>query len=293
MNRWRTRAATSRRYSAVERTSSIGASSAASTSAARSAVSGVGGRPSRAASVAVARTASAPRSRARAGRRATAPRRRRPSVAPAERHHDLADRLGPSRSDLAEAELVAGGEPDPDAKQQLVGGERRLPVGSPELARRHDPFASDRAQHERRVRREQDRQGVAGRRGVHDVAADRPAVLDLCGADRRGRLDQHGEMLAAQRRSPDVRVGRQGAHHDLVALDGDAAQGVQAPQVDDPLRRLTELAGEVDHQVRAAGDRPCRRRLGHGGVRLDQVVRARDRRLDGHRSDLRPGRPAA
>ena len=68
-----------------------------------------------------------------------------------------------------------------------------------------------------------------------------------------------------------------------VAVDGDPAQLVEAPQVEHPLGRLAELAGERDHQVRAAGDRPSRR-VGEGRVRLGERARAHDRRLDRHRS---------
>ena len=280
MSRWRTRAATSRRYSAVERTSSIGWSSPASVSAARSAVSGVGERPDR--------TAFGRGGTDRGGRHGperepdVRPRRGAAAVPPAEREHDLADRLRASRPDLAEAELPAGHQRDADAQQELVGCQRRPPVGGPERVRGDGPFPTCRADHERGVGGEQDRQRVPGGRGVDDVAAERPAVLDLGRADRRGRLDQPGEMLAADGRAADLRVGRQGTEADRVAIDGDAAQRVEPPQVDDALGRFAQLAGQRDHQVGAAGDRPG----GAGGedrVRVGEVARARDGRLDRHR----------
>ena len=68
-----------------------------------------------------------------------------------------------------------------------------------------------------------------------------------------------GRCSRQTRRAADLRVGRQRAEADRVAVDGDAAQLVEPPQVDDPVGRLAELAGERDHQVRAAGDRPGRR----------------------------------
>ena len=83
MNRCRIRAATIRRYSAVERTSSIGESSPASVSAARSAVSGVGARALERASVA----------RARIGVAATDPRATRTS-----RHARGAADVAPGRA---------------------------------------------------------------------------------------------------------------------------------------------------------------------------------------------------
>ena len=63
-------------------------------------------------------------------------------------------------------------------------------------------------------------------------------------------------MLATDGRAPDVRVRGQGAEDDLVALETDPAQLVEPPQVDEPCRWLAELAGQGDHEVRAAGDRP-------------------------------------
>ena len=67
-----------------------------------------------------------------------------------------------------------------------------------------------------------------------------------------------GQMLAAERGAADVGVRRQRAEDDRIAIERDAAQLVEPPQVDHPLRRLADLAGEADHQVRAAGDRRAR-----------------------------------
>ena len=65
-----------------------------------------------------------------------------------------------------------------------------------------------------------------------------PAVLDLRRADRRGRLDQRGQVLAAERRAPDVGVGRQRAEDERADSSVDAAQLIEPPQVEDALRRL-------------------------------------------------------
>ena len=108
---------------------------AARTSAARSAVSGVG-----------AREFERSLGRGRADRRGRNRPESQPDVAPTaatsppspptERHHDLADRLGTARADLPEADLVAGRERDPDPEQQLVRSERGPPVRRPEDGRR-------------------------------------------------------------------------------------------------------------------------------------------------------------
>ena len=95
-----------------------------------------------------------------------------------------------------------------------------------------------------RIRGEQDRQRVAGRRGVRDVAAERAPVLDLGRTDRRGRLDQRRDVLAAQRGAADVGVRRQGARDEGIAVDGDAAQRIDRPQVDDARRRRCQFPGQ-------------------------------------------------
>src|SRR4051812_19377348 len=90
-------------------------------------------------------------------------------------------------------------------------------------------------------------------------------------------------MLAAEGGPADVRVGRQRAEADRVTVERDAAQLVEPPQVEDPVRRLTELARQGDHQVRAAGDRSGRPGpVCEPRVRLGEVARRRDGRLDRH-----------
>ena len=195
--------------------------------------------------------------------------------------HDLADRLGAPRPDLAEASLSTNGQREPDPQQQLVRRQGRSPVGGPEGSRGHLALAADRTADQRRIEREQDRQGIARRRCVGGIAADRAPVLDLGGTDRGGRLDQGRQVLAAERRSPDFRVRRQRAEDDRVAIQGDPAELVEMPQVEHPLGRFAELAGQGDHQVRPAGDRGDRP-LAQQRVGGRQVRRAGDGRLDGH-----------
>ena len=57
-------------------------------------------------------------------------------LAPGERHDDLGDGLRAPRADLAEADLAARRQRQPDAQQQLVWGERRPTVSGPEGGRR-------------------------------------------------------------------------------------------------------------------------------------------------------------
>ena len=147
------------------------------------------------------------------------------------------------------------------AEDQLVAA-RAPSGGSRSRSRRPGPSRSPRSEpsDERRVRGEQDRQRVAGRRGVGDVPAERAAVLDLRGADRRGRLDEGRNVLAADGRAPDVGVGRQRTERRALAVDGDPAERIDRPQVDEALRRLAQLAG----QARPSG--PCRRRSAATGM---------------------------
>ena len=67
-------------------------------------------------------------------------------------------------------------------------------------------------------------------------------------------------------------------------LERDAAQLVDARQVEHPIRDRPELAGDRDHHVRAAGDR-ARRAGGEALVGLEQAARRVDRRLGGHVGD--------
>ena len=164
---------------------------------------------------------------------------------PAQGEDDLADRLRPAGADLAEADLPVGHERDPDAQTtQLVGGQGRArgsrsrsrPPGS--TARRVTEPTTIEASVASRTG-----SMSPGRRGVGDVAAERAPVLDLGRPDRRGRLDQGRQQSSrqtAERRI--VRVRRQGPERERVAVEGDPAQLVEPPQVEQPLRRLAQLA---------------------------------------------------
>ena len=294
MIRCRTRAATtggSRRSSGRRR---WGGARAASVSAARSAVSGVGraalqrglrGRgPDR-------RGRDGPERHADVAPRA--PARRAGAVAPGDGHHDLADRLGAPRADLAEADLAARRERDADPQDQLVRGERRPAVAGPEVARpatvrspRPLPSTNDASSASRTG------SVSPGRRGVGDVAAERAAVLDLGRADRRGRLDERREVLAARAPSGGSRC-TSSARRATTASPSTVMprSSSRRHRSSDPLRRLAELAGQRDHQVRAAGDRPRRGRRRSSASASARRARADDGRLDGHR--LPVGLPAA
>ena len=177
-----------------------------------------------------------------------------------QRHHDLRDRLGPPRPHLPEPQLAARRQREPHLEDQLVRRQRRLAVGDEVVEGLDLTLAALATDEDHRVRREEDRKRVARRRGVRDVAAERPAVLDLRRTDRRRRLDEGRQVLAAQRRAPDLRVRRPGAEDEAVALERDPPERVDSGQVQHPLRDRPELAGDRDHDVGAARDRARRDR---------------------------------
>ena len=177
-------AATRRRYSAVERMSSIGAISSRSVCCA----SAIDAPAASAASVRVARTTvgadAAKRDRA-AGRR------------PTRGDDDLRDRLGRARPDFAEP-LPPANRRDLERDDQLVRAADGLPVAGVERGERHPPRAAGAFQDDDGVGRGEHRQRIARRRGIGDVAADRAAVLNLHAADfaRGGR--QHRQAPAGR-----------------------------------------------------------------------------------------------
>ena len=137
----------------------------------------------------------------------------------------------------------------------------------PERGGGHAPLAARPADVDDRFHREQDRERVAGRRGVGDVAADRRPVLDLGRADGRRRIDERRHELAAQGGLPDLSERRQRAEDErslligpvLGRLDGDAPEFLDAPDVEARGGWSADLAGDLDEQVRGAGDGPQRR----------------------------------
>ena len=156
-------------------------------------------------------------------------------------------------------------------------------VGGPELARRDGPLAAGADERERRVEGEQT--GSVSPAG-EALAAFPPSVprfwiwaapIVAAASTSPGRCSRQ----SAERRIS--RVGGQRAEDDRLAVDRDPAQLVEPPQVDDACRRLAQLAGQGDHQVRAAGDRPrgvAGRRPGRHGPRPGRA--GWRRRVDRH-----------
>ena len=102
-------------------------------------------------------------------------------------------------------------------------------------------------QHHHRIRGGEDRQGVAGRRRVRDVAANRAAILDLNAADfARGR-HQHRQLDADERGSDHVRERRERANRQRLAPRLDRPQRVEAPQIQEALvLQRPEVEGDIE-----------------------------------------------
>ena len=84
--------------------------------------------------------------------------------------------------------------------------------------------------------RERRRTEVTGGVGVRQRAAEGAAVPDLRVRDLRGRLGQQQRVLLDQAVVAHVVVGGHRADHEGVAVVADAAQRVDAAEVDDDLR---------------------------------------------------------
>ena len=87
-----------------------------------------------------------------------------------------------------------------------------------------------------------------------------------------GRLDQRRQVLAAQRRPADVGVGRQGPEGQALALGGDPAQLVEAPQVHGtrPEARPSSPVSATSRSVPPATGRAGPVVCGHRRVRLGE-----------------------
>jgi hypothetical protein len=94
----------------------------------------------------------------------------------------------------------------------------------------------------------------------------------------------------------DLRVGRERAHRQYTAVDGNAAHLGDAPNVEDALGWRPQLARHLDEQVGAAGDRSPAAVLGEQRQGLGEIGRRLERRFHAHlgvpvsRSASRPRR---
>ncbi len=219
------------------------------------------------------------------------PGSRGPAIAVAEGHDDLADRLGAPRADLAKARLPAGRQREPDPQQQLVGRQRRLPVGGPE-GRRRDRLArrgpsrtpaSRRApagpagcrrpaRRSRRCRRSCRGSGSGRRRSW------RPPPPGPAGA--RGRAPSAGSPCTWSARrgrcaSPSTAIPRSSSrcHRSSIRSGGSPSSPVRAT-----IRSVPPAIGVIGA-------------LGQQRVGVGQAGRADDGRLDRHAGQRRPNGP--
>ena len=261
-------AATCRRYSAVERRSSIGAISrcriacaSASDAPLPSACSVCDSRSGVGATLPIAR-----RGRARARASSHTPATTTFAIACAARVPTLRNHWRPRTAGISKAH------------DQLVGPRDGLTVAGIERRHRHAPRAGRAPQHDDGVGGEQHRQRVAGRRRVRDVAADRAAILNLHAADLARRGGQHRQPARESARERDeLGVGRRARRCAAsVPRALDAAQRVELPQIEKACR-AQRAEVERDIQVGAPGHRDERPLVAQ---HLQRVGRASAARAD-------------
>jgi hypothetical protein len=102
------------------------------------------------------------------------------------------------------------------------------------------------------VEHQQRHQGVAGRRGVADVAADGAGIADLVAGEMVAGLDQQRQVLAHQRVLHDLGDGGERADADFLALQRDAGHLRNAADVHQGLAELDAAGLALRHQVGAA-----------------------------------------
>ncbi len=107
-------------------------------------------------------------------------------------------------------------------------------------------------QHVAGTKRHHDRRVVVARIAVGAVAADGAAVTHLRIGDLRRGFRQDRAFLGKQVGAQHLVLGRAGADHDRIAVFADAAQTVDAVDIDE-MRRLGQAQFHHRYQTVAAG----------------------------------------
>ena len=148
------------------------------------------------------------------------------------RHHDFGNRLSGAGADLAKP-LRAFDRPDLHRRDELVGPAAALPVPGVKLRERDPALLTGASQHDHRLGGREHGDGVSRRRGVGDVAAECPAILDLHPADLSRCLDQHRQPPLHVTGAEDGGVGGQCADGQRVAPHRDAPEWAKSPEIDE------------------------------------------------------------
>ena len=100
---------------------------------------------------------------------------------------------------------------DLDLEQDFIRLHRRLAVGEKEVRDRDGAFSARRSEDDVRIKRQQNRRGVADRGSGDKISSDRGAVADLARSENPEHLGPHGEIirnsltqLGQRDRSPDL-----------------------------------------------------------------------------------------
>ncbi len=180
--------------------------------------------------------------------------------------------------EMAEAERVptfpkklAGrlwGEIELDGLDELPGAQMRLLHASEDLHERELPAARGRAETNGCLVNRERREGIAGRGSIGDVAAERPAALDLPPSDGGAGVDEKRELLFHERlvlQSPMCREGTDAKHR---ARMTDALPRRDGAQIEN---EPSVLAPPVprDHEIGSAGER---HRVGMTPIKLEGII---------------------
>ena len=138
-----------------------------------------------------------------------------------------------------------------DRGHQLVGSALGPPVAENEIGQRHPLDPGQRGQLDRGVEAEQRRHPVGRRRGVAEIAGDRPGVLDLRAADLAG-----GELQGLEQRRQigrdQLAPGGAGADPPSVRTFLDAPEPVDRAEIEDVVAERPADPGRIE--IGAAGD---------------------------------------
>ena len=167
---------------------------------------------------------------------------------------------------------------DPHRLDQLLGFEGVLLDARDEAVQGQLAGSARRPEDDGGVEGGEHRQGVAGRRGRGEVAAEGASVADLRGADGSSGL---GECGQEDRKfpAPHLRIGQSGPEHEFIALQPPTAQFVD-PVDDHDVVKSDLSTVDADHEIGAARQQQGVRVLGECCTGVVEGAR------DGHRHGL-------
>ena len=144
--------------------------------------------------------------------------------------HYFGNGLGFACPDLAEAFFGLTFLGEAEGENDFIGAGRNLAVVGPELLQRDFADAVEGGEEHPPAGDEEGGGGIAGGRGVGDIAAQRTAGLDLDGADCGGGGNQGGQVAVDGLGIAEESVGDAGADQDVIVTNLNFAQFREIPQ---------------------------------------------------------------